>query len=88
MPLAEMPGLDCLVAREENGSFILGLWLGWWEVPEVQEQRTVEGIQLLVLIWRQSGSEPMAGLGPRHILVTIATLISGLLKKGKTHPNP
>ena len=48
MPLAEMPGLDCLVAREENGSFILGLWLGWWEVPEVQEQRTVEGIQLLV----------------------------------------
>ena len=34
--------------QEENGSFILGLWLGWWEVPEVQEQRTVEGIQLLV----------------------------------------
>lgn len=48
MPLAEMPGLDSPVAREENGSFILGLWLGWWEVPEVQEQRMVEGIQFLV----------------------------------------
>ena len=34
-----------------------------------------------VLILRQTGSEPMAGLGPRHILVTIATFISGLLKK-------
>ena len=34
--------------QEVNGSFILGLWLGWWELPEVQEQRTVEGIQLLV----------------------------------------
>ena len=49
MPLAKIPGLDSLVvAREENGSFISGLWLGWWEVPEVREQRTVEGIQLSV----------------------------------------
>ena len=37
-----------VVAREENGSFISGLWLGWWEVPEVREQRTVEGIKLSV----------------------------------------
>lgn len=49
MPLAEIPGLDSLVvAREENGSFISGLWLGWWEVPEVREQTTAEGIQLSV----------------------------------------
>ena len=27
----------------------------------------------------------MAGLGPRHILVTVATFVSGLLKKKKKH---
>ena len=43
-----MPGLGSAVGRGENGSFILALWLGQWEVPGIQEQRTVGGIELLV----------------------------------------